>query len=167
MDDRTTGRLNCGARGGYGARVQTLAAVALAAFALGPALPAAAQAVVPVQGLTFGLLLPGVPETVGPDDVWRRAEVRVEGSGPVEVRFLLPDALHAGGARLPFRLGEATVSIGDAPPVPFDPAAPLRVTIPPAIGSITFYVGGTATASTQNAGAYEATLSVVATATDG
>jgi hypothetical protein len=78
-------------------------------------MPAPAQAtrsttVVPVQNLSFGLLLPGIRNAISVSDVSRRAVVALAGSGSVDVMLVLPSALEtAAGDRIPLRF-----SSGDA-----------------------------------------------------
>jgi hypothetical protein len=56
----------------------------------------------PVQNLAFGLLLPGLREAVPVTDASRRAVVALSGSGPIDVTFVLPNALEtATGDRIP------------------------------------------------------------------
>lgn len=89
----------------------TLFALILASWPM----PAAAQApqsvsIVPVQDLSFGLLLPGFQGAVSVGDVSRRAVVALAGQGPVDVAVVLPTALETPtGDRIPLRF-----SAGDA-----------------------------------------------------
>src|SRR5687768_13088583 len=72
-------------------------------------MPASAQAtrsttVVPVQNLSFGLLLPGIRNAVSVSDVSRRAVVALAGSGQVDIVLVLPAALEtSSGDRIPLR----------------------------------------------------------------
>jgi hypothetical protein len=66
--------------------------------------------IIPVQSLSFGLLLPGLREAVSVTDVTRRAVVALAGSGPVDVALVLPAAMETpAGDRIPLRF-----SAGDA-----------------------------------------------------
>lgn len=66
--------------------------------------------ILPLQPLSFGLLLPGVQETVAVTDVARRAVVALSGSGPIDITLVLPASLDGpGGDRIPLQF-----SAGDA-----------------------------------------------------
>jgi hypothetical protein len=68
--------------------------------------------IVPVQSLSFGLLMPGLREAVQVTDVSRRAVVALAGDGPVDVALVLPSALEtATGERIPlhFTAGDAAL----------------------------------------------------------
>jgi len=125
----------------------------------------AQAAVTAMQPLDFGQILPGLAETVGIQDTWRRAEVRVEGGGNFDVRIILPQALVSPeGARIPlvFRNGDAAYAIKANRQVTFDPNVTQRIRIPPGQGEAMLYLGGTATTTPgQRAGQYSATLVVV------
>ncbi|HEX5970487.1 MAG TPA: hypothetical protein VFY85_01090 [Gemmatimonadaceae bacterium] len=119
----------------------------------------------PVQGLSFGLLLPGAPETVPLDDVARRGVVALAGTGSLDVTFVLPAALVSPeGGSLP--LSFSTMSAGllqssGGPVLPFDPQQLQRVQL--ATDRVTHLVlGGTAQpATTQRAGHYTARILVI------
>lgn len=111
---------------------------------------AVAQAVVPVRGIDFGLLMPGTAETVTVRDAWRRGEARIEATGAVEIRILLPAELTASGAPgtvpLRFQEGDAAIVFPKTGKVTlFDPRQPLRISIPASQKYVTLYLGGTAT----------------------
>lgn len=78
-------------------------------------IPATAQSsqavdVVPVQSLSFGLLVPGRREAVSVNDAGRRAVVALAGNGAVDVTLVLPSALETpAGDRIPLQF-----STGDA-----------------------------------------------------
>lgn len=138
----------------------------LALLIFGANRSAGAQAsVTSMQALDFGQILPGLAETVTTGDAWRRAEIRLEGSGNFDVRIVLPQALVSReGARIPlaFRDGDAAIQVRNKNPVPFDPNRSQRVRIPPGQGEALVYLGGTAaTTSGQLAGQYSATVVVV------
>src|SRR5215213_8612946 len=66
--------------------------------------------IVPVQSLSFGLLLPGLREAVSVAAVTRRTIVALAGDGPVDVALVLPTAMETPtGDRIPLRF-----SAGDA-----------------------------------------------------
>jgi len=154
----------------------------LLAVMIGTALPYAAAAqvsripgVVPRpftaiahKDLTFGQVLPGIPETVRPDDVRHAGLFEVQGmaDGVVRVEFLLPDALVAPfGALLPIAFGHgdgfADFSRGRPPRgLRFDPRTPLIATLGPN-GRLLIRLGGTVTpARDQAGGPYHATVSI-------
>jgi hypothetical protein len=140
------------------------AALGLAAGA-GPA-PAAAQqsvAVVPVQGLQFGPLMPGIPTDVSPVDRERRASLELVGGGHVTVTLQLPDALvSTASARLPllFPPGSARIVFAKSGrTIDFDPLAPVSFNLPPGQGGATLYLGGSARpAATQPPGTYTGSI---------
>lgn len=119
----------------------------------------------PVQGLSFGLLLPGAPETVSLDDVARRGMVALAGTGPLDVTFVLPTALvspEGGSLPLSFSTTSAGLlnSTGGAV-APLNPLQLLRVQLAP--DRVTHLVlGGTAQpAVSQRAGHYTARIVVI------
>jgi hypothetical protein len=118
-----------------------------------------------VQGLAFGPMIPGVPESIGVGDAARRAEIVLTGQGTADVSLILPEALASpSGARIPLRFGagDAAVARGSGPAVPVDPHAPIRVTLDPASGPTRILVGATALpAPDQVAGTYSATVVLV------
>lgn len=138
----------------------------LALLVFGAPVSARAQAaVIAMQPLDFGQILPGLTETVGTGDTWRRAEVRLEGAGNFDVRILLPQSLTSPeGAQIPlvFRNGDGMYAVKASRPVPFDPNVTQRIRIPPGQGEALVYLGGTASPGpAQRAGQYSATLVVV------
>jgi hypothetical protein len=89
----------------------SLVALLLASWPM-PATAQSAEAVsvVPVQSLSFGLLVPGRREAVTVNDAGRRAVVALAGNGPMDVTLVLPSALEtAAGDRIPLQF-----STGDA-----------------------------------------------------
>lgn len=119
----------------------------------------------PVQGLSFGLLLPGAPETVPLDDVARRGVVALAGSGPLDVTFVLPPALLSPeGGSLP--LSFSTVSAGllgsaGGAVAPLNPQQLQRVQLAPD-RVMHLVLGGTAQpAASQRAGHYTARIVVI------
>ena len=79
--------------------------------------PAAAQtkqtvSIVPVQSLSFGLLMPGLREAVPVTDVSRRAVVALAGDGPVDVALVLPSAMETpAGDRIPLRFSASDAAL--------------------------------------------------------
>src|SRR5215207_7201634 len=68
--------------------------------------------VIPVQSLSFGLLLPGLREAVAVSDVSRRAVVALAGSGPIDVALVLPAALEtATGERIPLQFSASDAAL--------------------------------------------------------
>ncbi len=120
----------------------------------------------PVQGLEFGLLIPGTPMRVRPDDVGRRGELQVSGRGQYQVRFVLPASLvSAEGASIPveFGPGDAAVVRGTAgSPQLFDPSVGAGVSLTAGISEAQLFLGGTARpAGNQAAGTYSASVTVL------
>lgn len=142
-----------------------LAALLLVWSVTVPAARAQAVTVSPVQGLSFGLLLPGTPETVSLDDVARRGVVALAGAGPLDVAFVLPAALLSPeGGSLPISFSGVSAGLlasagGAATPV--NPQQLLRVQL--ATDRVMHLVlGGTAApAATQRAGHYTARIVVI------
>jgi hypothetical protein len=120
---------------------------------------------IPVQGLAFGPMIPGVPETIEVADAARRAEIVLTGQGAADVSLVLPDALvSTTGARIPLRFGawDAAVARGSGHPVPVDPRQPIHLTLDPSSGPTRILVGATALpAPNQVAGTYSTTLVLV------
>ncbi len=148
----------------------TRAAWLLAATLLLGAAPACAQSLqaVPVQGLSFGSLIPGVPEQIGTGDAARRAEVVLSGQGTFDLSLILPSALvSASGARIPLRFGAADAAVAatsSTAPVTFDPRRVYRIRLDDGQGVPRLLLGGTALpAADQRAGSYQATLVLVVT----
>ena len=91
--------------------LHSLFALLLASWPI-PATAQSSQAVdvVPVQSLSFGLLVPGRREAVSVNDAGRRAVVALAGNGAVDVTLVLPSALETpAGDRIPLQF-----STGDA-----------------------------------------------------
>jgi hypothetical protein len=142
-----------------------LAALLLVWSVTVPAAHAQAVTVSPVQGLSFGLLLPGTPETVSLDDVARRGVVALAGTGPLDVTFVLPIALLSPeGGSLPISFSGASAGLltsagGAAAPV--NPQQLLRVQLAPD-QVMHLVLGGTARpAASQRAGHYTARIVVL------
>lgn len=122
----------------------------------------------PVQGLSFGSLLPGIPEVISVADAARRGEVVLSGSGTLDVHLLLPAALVSpGGASIPLRFGPrdaALLANASLAPVARDPAQGIRVTLTPEQGAVRLLLGGTALpAPDQRPGTYTTTIVLVVT----
>lgn len=119
------------------------------------------------QGLSFGTLLPGVPQTVAPNDPLNAAMVDVRGRGgsDVLVSFLLPmqlDGPAGAGVPVSFPPGSAGYSpTGDiGAQIAFDPYAS-EVLALPRNGRGMVYLGGIAMPPGQiPSGAYAGTITV-------
>ena len=115
-------------------------------------MPLAAQAptsttIVSLQNLSFGLLLPGVRNTVAISDVSRRAVVALAGSGPVDIMLVLPTALETTtGDRIPLRFASgdaALLSTSGSTLATLDPLQANRVELGNE-RTVLFVLGGTA-----------------------
>jgi hypothetical protein len=123
---------------------------------------------VPLQGLSFGSLLPGVPEVVQVTDAARRAEIVLSGSGTFDVTLVRPDAMVSPtGARLPLRFSAgdgAVLRNVSAALGAFDPLGTNRLRLDSTQGPARLLLGGTALPSReQTAGRYTTTIVVVIT----
>ncbi|HYW52095.1 MAG TPA: hypothetical protein VE861_15880 [Gemmatimonadaceae bacterium] len=123
----------------------------------------------PVQNLTFGTLLPGVPTTIDALDLARSAQIEVKSARgeTFEIRFTLPAALLGAGSTLPLAFGSSSagVSASSSPSamVRFDPKLPARFTFP-STNKITFFLGGQALPTrAQPIGAYNAPVIITIT----
>lgn len=116
-----------------------------------------------VQGLRFGPLLPGVPESISVTDAARRAEIILTGTGTVELAVLLPRAMTSpGGRQIPLRFGAADASIlrnASTAPVPINPSGTMRLHLQGDGAPTRLLLGGTALpAPDQPAGEYTTTV---------
>ena len=129
--------------------------------------PPIATAVTMVQPLQFGQLVPALTEQVTVGEAWRRGELRLEGSGNLEVRVVLPTQMVSSitGATIPlaFALGDGGVLVdGTTQVTAFDPNQTVRVNFKKTVTGASLFLGGRATpAATQAAGGYSATIVVV------
>jgi hypothetical protein len=123
--------------------------VACAALVVGMAAPAEAQLTIfPRQGLSFGTLRAGIAESVEPTDSPRRAELEIVGTGNITIDVEVPAAMvSAQGATLAleFTSGDGLVrwQKGNTEHS-FVPGQPLSLRIPPGIGGVWVWIGGTA-----------------------
>lgn len=132
--------------------------------------PLAAQAIQAVgeRDLAFGTLFPGIPEQVLRTDAGRagRYRVRAQAGTGLSVRFVLPAAMVGpGAATLP--MGFAADDGGYAPlfflnfQIPLDPNSPYNFSMP-FLGTVRFYLGGTASPSfAQTGGNYSAAIVMI------
>jgi hypothetical protein len=123
-------------------------------------------AVIPVQGLTFGTLTPGVPLAVTVTDAARRAELSVSGSGTYVLTFQLPAQLvSAGGQTMPISFptnaGRAVWNFLGIQ-FNFNPNNPYSLWLPRLANGARVYLGGTASPTpTQAPGNYTGTIRLV------
>jgi hypothetical protein len=144
-----------------------MAVVALAA-AIPRTLPAQSSlaTVVTEQQLSFGTMLPGVTETVTVQDGWRRASIRVEGSSPQAVRFIVPAALQGPlGNSIPLTFDGSSAAWRTEKSTKltlFDPVAGTRLALNKQQDVAWIYLGALAIpAAQQLAGDYTATVTIV------
>lgn len=144
-----------------------LAAVLLLASCAGvvKAQAAGATTVYPVQSLTFGLLLPGVPESVPVTDMSRRAMVALAGTGAVDVTLVLPTSLTApDGNTIPLQFSANDAGLlqsASSAAIPLNPFQVNRVVLA-ADRLVYFLLGGAAFPSrAQHPGHYSARVLVI------
>ena len=134
------------------------------------AMPAAAQSsqavsIIPVQSLSFGLLLPGLREVIRVTDVSRRAVVALAGDGPIDVTLVLPSALESPtGERIPLQFSPsdaALLTTGGSALSQLDPLQINRVQLDND-RTVLFVLGGTAvTSATTRPGHYTARVALL------
>lgn len=122
--------------------------------------------VIPEQPLSFGTMLPGVTETVTVQDGWRRASIRVEGTSPQAVRFVVPAALLGlNGTSIPLVFNGSSGAWRTAKSTKltlFDPVAGTRLALSRQQNVGWIYLGAIAIpAAGQLAGHYTATVTIV------
>lgn len=118
------------------------------------------------QSLTFGTMMPGVVETVAVTDAWRRARIRIDGSGTYSVRFIVPATLtSSSGATIPLTFGATDAAYNtqkSSALTTFDPQFGSKVSLTAGGGTVWIYLGGVASpAAQQTAGPYSATVTIV------
>jgi hypothetical protein len=122
---------------------------------------AAAQSLLPVQGLTFGVLQPGSSGTVSPDDQGR-AVIDVIGSGTFSILFAPPPSLASlQGHAIPleFNPGDALLRWKNGNEFPLIVGGVSDVNVPRGQAPGVIHIGGTARpGATQAPGMYTATL---------
>jgi hypothetical protein len=122
---------------------------------------AAAQSLLPVQGLTFGVLQPGSAGTVSPDDQGR-AVIDVVGSGTFSILFASPPFLaSAQGHTIPleFNSGDALLRWKNGSEFPLVVGGVTDVNVPRGQTPSVIHIGGTALpGAAQAPGTYTATL---------
>lgn len=132
---------------------------------------ARAQLATPLQGLSFGTLIAGVPDQVTVGDAVRRAEISLDPAGAfnavVGVRFILPTVMTqpASGDQLPLTFGTADAAVYDAKTgrlQTFDPAAGTSYRLKK--DPVMIYLAGTAApGAAQRAGPYSASVTLLIT----
>lgn len=145
-------------------------ALVLAAFLITLPVPAArAQSagvsIISLQPLSFGVLIPGVPEHVDVTDVSRRAMLVLTGSGTVDITLVLPRSLTTpSGDEIPIRFGTTDAALLASPGGPVTLLNALqvnRVQITPD-RPVYIVIGGSVTATTvQRPGNYTAAVALV------
>lgn len=125
--------------------------------------PTSSVEVTAVQGLRFGPLLPGVPESISVTDGARRAEIILTGTGTVELAVLLPRAMTSpSGGQIPLRFGALDAAVlrnASTAPLPMNPTGTLRVHLQGDGAPTRLLLGGTALpAPDQAAGDYTTTV---------
>ena len=133
-------------------------------------MPATAQAkqsvsIVPVQSLSFGLLVPGLRGAVAVTDVSRRAVVALAGNGPVDVALVLPGALETTtGERIPLRFASTDAALLSTSGTTLSSLDPLQVNRVQ-LGNdrtVLFVLGGTAvTSASTRPGHYTARVALL------
>jgi hypothetical protein len=146
--------------------LRVLFALLLASWAT----PAAAQStqavsIVPVQSLSFGLLLPGLREVVRVTDIARRAVVVLAGDAPVDVVLVLPNAMETpGGDRIPLQFSTSDAALLTTSGTTLAQLDPLQVNRVQ-LGNdrtVLFVLGGTAvTSATTRPGHYTARVALL------
>ena len=121
--------------------------------------------IIPVQNLSFGLLLPGFRDAVSVTDVSRRAVVALAGDGPVDVALVLPQALETpAGDRIPLRFTTGDAALLSATGTTLSPLDPLQINRVQ-LGNdrtVLFVLGGTAqTTATTRPGHYSARVALI------
>ncbi len=120
------------------------------------------------QDLSFGVVMPGIGETVFVDDMARRAEWVIRTSGSPSVMLVLPKSLQGPqGERIPlsFSFGDAGFMEGGSLAMTLhDPESRFDVFIPADPGFGRLFLGGTALPSAdQMPGDYTATITIIVT----
>lgn len=130
-----------------------------------PARTEAQVAVLPKQGLAFGVLTPGTPTVIPATDAARRAELEIVGSGDFNIVVLAPAQLVSGaGHTLPvtYAPGDGVIRWKKSNnEFPFQPGQTVTMRIPPGIGGAWVWLGGTIEPGAgQPPGAYSGIITV-------
>jgi hypothetical protein len=129
-------------------------------------------AVIPIQGLRFGTLTPGLLSPVSVLDNQGRAGIEVTGRGQVSVSFGLPAGLRTKeGGLLPVFFGASDGRVliaGNGTVHNFDPRSPYNFVLSGSQGQASVFLGGTASpAITQRPGTYEGEITVTVVISNG
>jgi hypothetical protein len=123
----------------------------------------------PLQNLTFGFLLPGVPTSIDAAQITRSGQIQVEAplGTNFQVQYTLPTAMSGAGTTLPVSFsttdGGAAPSANPAAMQRFNPAAATRWQLVTTTRA-TFFLGGRASPRVgQPVGAYTAPIVVTIT----
>jgi hypothetical protein len=123
----------------------------------------------PIQNLSFGFLIPGVPTTIDALQLSRSGQIEVQATlGAIfEIRYTLPTALLNGGTALPLVFGSsaggASASRTPVDVIRFNPNVPTRFRYA-TTDRATFFLGGEARPRVgQRTGAYAAPIIVTIT----
>ncbi len=123
----------------------------------------------PIQNLSFGFLLPGVPTTIDAAQITLSGQIQVEAAigTSFEIRYTLPSVMTGAGTTLPITFG--TTAAGAAPAanpaamIRFNPAGAARFQLVTTTRA-TFFLGGRAAPRAgQPVGAYTAPIVVTIT----
>jgi hypothetical protein len=123
-----------------------------------------------VRGLTFGIVLPGVPMTIARTNPAGSGQFDVSAAknSPIQLSFTLPSAMVGpAGATMPLVFGGSDGGYSSpetiTSQVGFDPKQPFATNLDKN-GRAAVFIGGTALpAPSQRAGAYTATLTLTVT----
>jgi hypothetical protein len=121
--------------------------------------------IVPVQNLSFGLLLPGFRDEVSITDVSRRAVVALAGSGPVDVALVLPAALETPtGDKIPLHFASNDAALLSSTGSTLSSLDPLQINRVQLSNdrTVLFVLGGTAqTTAMTRPGHYSARVALI------
>jgi hypothetical protein len=121
--------------------------------------------IVPVQNLSFGLLLPGFREAISVGDASRRAVVALAGDGPVDVTLVLPSALETpAGDRIPLHFGSGDAALFSSTGSSLAAIDPLQINRIQLSNerTVLFVLGGTAlTSAMTRPGHYSARVALI------
>ena len=123
----------------------------------------------PIQNLTFGFLLPGVPTTIDASQITLSGQIQLEAAigTNFEIRYTLPAAMTGAGTTMPITFGNnaagAAPSANPAAMIRFNPAGAARFRLATTTRA-TFFLGGRAAPRVgQPVGAYTAPIVVTIT----
>lgn len=120
----------------------------------------------PVQDLTFGQVLPGVPKTVSPNDAASRGQFTIRGSGILTLQMVLPTHMvSAQGKQLPLSFAASDGRIRwrrFGVQYSYDVTKPYTLWLLSLADGADVYVGGRADPTTAQApGSYRATMILI------